>query len=29
MPFDVIHDKSCVRISMVDVITIMADGIAT
>ena len=29
MPLGVIHDKSCVRISMVDVITIVADGIAT
>ena len=29
MPLSVIHDKSCVRISMVDVVTIVADGIAT
>ena len=29
MPFDVMHGKPCVRISMVDVITIVADGTAT
>ena len=29
MPLGVIHDKSCVRISMVDVIAIVADGVAT
>ena len=29
MPLGVIHGKPCVRISMVDVITIVADGMAT
>ena len=29
MPLIVIHDKSCVRLSMADVVTIVADGIAT
>ena len=29
MPLIIIHDKSCVRISMADVVTIVADGIAT
>ena len=29
MPLGFIHGKPCVRISMVDVITIAADGIAT
>ena len=29
MPLVVMHDKSCVRISMADVVTIVEDGIAT
>ena len=29
MPLIVIHDKSCVRLSMEDAVTIVADGIAT
>ena len=29
MPLGVMHGKPCVRFSMVDVITIVADGIAT
>ena len=26
MPLIIIHDKSCVRLSMADVVTIVADG---
>ena len=29
MPLIVIHDESCVRLSVADVVTIVADGIAT
>ena len=29
IPLFVIHDESCVKLSMVDVIAIVADGIAT
>ena len=29
IPLIVMHDKSCVRLSMADVVTIVGDGIAT